>query len=258
MVNGIDKFRDKFKGFEDMYTLIGGAACGLVLNDAGLDFRSTKDLDIVLIIEAIDKKFGKAFWEFVEEGGYQARERNSGEPEFYRFHKPSNPDYPKEIELFSRKSNVINYSKNCRLMPIHISDEISSLSAILLNDEYYDFLKSGTVLINGIQVLNYTHIIPFKAKAWLDLKDRKNHGESVDSKNIDKHKRDIFRLAQIISENDKVQLSPEIYNDMTKFIEQIEDEPIDLKNLKINISKAELLNTIKKVYSPDLSNKSVP
>ena len=45
---------------------------------------------------------------------------------------------------------------------------------------------------------------------------------------------------------------------MTKFIEQIEDEPIDLKNLKINISKAELLNTIKKVYSPDLSNKSVP
>ena len=101
MVNGIDKFRDKFKGFEDMYTLIGGAACGLVLNDAGLDFRSTKDLDIVLIIEALDEKFGKAFWEFVEEGGYQARERNSGEPEFYRFHKPSNPDYHKEIELFS-------------------------------------------------------------------------------------------------------------------------------------------------------------
>ena len=38
-------------------------------------------------------------------------------------------------------------------------------------------------------------------------------------------------------------------DNMTMFIEQIETEPVDLKNLKINISKAELLNTIKKVYT---------
>ena len=27
MVAGIDSFRDKFRGFEDCYTVIGGAAC---------------------------------------------------------------------------------------------------------------------------------------------------------------------------------------------------------------------------------------
>lgn len=27
MVNGFDSFREKFKGYEDCYTIIGGTAC---------------------------------------------------------------------------------------------------------------------------------------------------------------------------------------------------------------------------------------
>jgi len=30
MVAGIDSFRDKFRGFEDCYTVIGGAACDIL------------------------------------------------------------------------------------------------------------------------------------------------------------------------------------------------------------------------------------
>ena len=133
-------------------------------------------------------------------------------------------------------------------MPVHISDDLSSLSAILLNDEYYEFLKSGLVLINGIQVLNYTHIIPFKAKAWLDLRMRKENGESIDSKKIEKHKRDVFRLSQLITGNDRIELSGEILNDMTSFIFQMENETIDLKNLKIRGDKGKILDTLEKVY----------
>lgn len=44
-------------------------------------------------------------------------------------------------------------------------------------------------------------LIPFKAKAWLDLKERKLNGEQVDSKNIKKHKNDVCRLAQLITAN---------------------------------------------------------
>ena len=50
MVIGIDKFRDHFAGYEDQYALIGGAACDLIFTDAGLEFRSTKDLDVVLCV----------------------------------------------------------------------------------------------------------------------------------------------------------------------------------------------------------------
>lgn len=33
MVTGIDKFREQFSGFEGMYTLISGVACGLLMYD---------------------------------------------------------------------------------------------------------------------------------------------------------------------------------------------------------------------------------
>ena len=36
MVNGIDIFREHFNHFKEQYTVIGGFACDLLMNDAGL------------------------------------------------------------------------------------------------------------------------------------------------------------------------------------------------------------------------------
>ena len=44
----------------------------------------------------------------------------------------------------------------------------------------------------------------YKAKAWMDLTDRKAAGEHVDSKNIKKHKNDVFRLTELIDPTAKV------------------------------------------------------
>ena len=54
MVKGLDTFREAFAGHADRYVLIGGVAASLTLEEAGIEFRSTRDLDIVLIIEALD------------------------------------------------------------------------------------------------------------------------------------------------------------------------------------------------------------
>ncbi len=48
MVIGLGMFRSHFAPFKDHYLLIGGTACAVLMQDSGLDFRSTKDLDIVL------------------------------------------------------------------------------------------------------------------------------------------------------------------------------------------------------------------
>src|SRR6218665_348101 len=53
--------------------LIGGTAAALTMEEAGLEFRATKDVDIVLHVEALTPAFGKAFWKFVEDGGYEIR-----------------------------------------------------------------------------------------------------------------------------------------------------------------------------------------
>ena len=105
------------------------------------------------------------------------------------------------IEIFSRNPDFIILEDDAVLTPLLIDDEISSLSAILLNEAYYELLKTGQKMVDGIPVLSPTCLIPFKAKAWLDLKERKLNGEQVDSKNIKKHKNDVFRLAQLITAN---------------------------------------------------------
>lgn len=252
MVKGIEKFKEHFKDFEGKYTLIGGVACGLLLDDAGLTFRGTLDFDIVLIVEAMDNLFGRAIWDFIKAGDYEIREKSNGEPEFFRFKNPKDDLFPKEIELFSRKSHVLEYDDSDRLTPIHISDEISSLSAILLDDEYYDFLTGGLTKLGGIQILNYTHIIPFKAKAWLDLKEKRNKGEHVDTKNINKHKNDVFRLSQLITGANSVVLSETIKADMSAFIEAMFKEDVDLKNLEIKEKKEDILKRLAAVYEIEL------
>ena len=57
MVHGIDKFKAEFSQFSDQYVLIGGTACSLILEERNSEFRSTKDLDIVLVIEALKEDF---------------------------------------------------------------------------------------------------------------------------------------------------------------------------------------------------------
>ena len=44
----MDLFREWIAAYTDQYLLIGGTAASLTMADAGLPYRATKDLDIVL------------------------------------------------------------------------------------------------------------------------------------------------------------------------------------------------------------------
>ena len=199
----------------------------MIMENEELPFRATKDVDIVLIVESITAEFGRQFWEYVKEAGYEHLNKSTGNAQFYRFTSPKSKEYPYMIEIFSRNPDFVILEDDAVLTPLPIDDEISSLSAILLNEAYYELLKTGQMMVEGIPVLSPTCLIPFKAKAWLDLKERKLNGEQVDSKNIKKHKNDVFRLAQLITANTRQVLSPEIAEDMKKFLSEIADEKVD-------------------------------
>lgn len=78
-------------------------------------------------------------------------------------------------------------------------------------------------------------MIPFKAKAWLDLKERGNH---VDSRDIKKHKNDIIRLSMLLAPDNNIEVPDMIKNDLSQFIQNIDKEDINLKQLRIsNIDK---------------------
>ena len=184
MVTGLAGFKEWFAGFEDHYALIGGAACDLLLTEEGLDFRATRDIDMVLIVESLTPAFGARFWEYVKAADYEHRNKSKGEPQFYRFINPKDNSFPYMIELFARRVESLPLPDDAVLTPLSLGDELTSLSAILIDNDYYELLKSGITIVDGLPILGAVHIIPLKIKAWLDLSARKAAGEQVDSKNI--------------------------------------------------------------------------
>lgn len=248
MVTGLKNFQEWFQGYEQQYTIIGGTACDLLMSNEGLDFRATKDIDLVLIVEAVTPEFGKHFWEYIIQAGYEHQNKSTGQPQFYRFSHPKNPGYPFMIELFARRIDAVILPESATLTPLPIDDDISSLSAILLNTEYYEFLLQGRIKIDGITILDAGYLIPFKAKAWLDLTDRKSAGESVDSKNIRKHKNDIFRLSALLGQNSRINVTSEIYKDIQTFLQIMRQETVDTKQLGLTRSKENILEMLKNTY----------
>lgn len=98
MVPGLDSFREKFKNYTDYYTIIGGTACDILLSEADLSFRATKDIDMILIMEDNFPEFASIFWEYIKEGGYKCGWKNEENMHFYRFTE-GQFGYPTMIEL---------------------------------------------------------------------------------------------------------------------------------------------------------------
>ena len=249
MVTGMESFKEWFKGNEDQYTVIGGTACDILMSEEGLSFRATKDLDIVLIVEAVNAEFVKKFWDYVKAAGYEHCKKSSGAPQFYRFSHPVSKQYPAMIELFTRKTDTIEYPEDAVLTPLPTDEDISSLSAILLDDAYYTFLKQGRRVVDGVSVLEAAYLIPFKAKAWMDLSDRKASGEQIDSKNVKKHKNDVFRLTELIDSDAVIPTPAGVLADMKEFYIRMNSEEIDVAQLGIvGKTKEQVLTELVEIY----------
>jgi len=249
MVKGLDVFRNHFRDYINRYILIGGTACDLAMDEAGLPFRATKDLDIVLCIEALDREFVEAFWNFIRRGGYQSQEKASGKKQFYRFTNPADKTFPYMLELFSRKPDALSIADDNHLTPIPINDEVASLSAILLDDGYYSFITQGKRERDELPFIGADRLIPLKAKAWLDLNQRKQLSETIDSKNIRKHMNDVFRLYQIADPSLRISLPANIARDLRLFFSLIPAETIDLKSLGLGTTTIEsIITELKRMY----------
>lgn len=93
-------------------------------------------------------------------------------------------------------------------------------------------------MIDGFSILRHSWLIPFKAKAWLDLNERNRRGEHVDSRNLKKHRNDIIRMAaELVLE--RCELPEEVKSDMANFIEEMNVTDQEIRNLKLRGVKAE-------------------
>lgn len=250
MVAGIDKFREFFKDYSDHYAIIGGAACDILFDAAGLPFRATKDIDMVLCIEVVDAAFGEMFRDFLNAGGYEAREQSSGHREFYRFHKPADKSFPFMVELFSKEPDKISLPDDTGIVRLEVEADIVSLSAILLDPQYFEALQNGKRVENGVTILDQSILIPFKARAFLDLTGRRDKGDkTVKGDDIKKHRADVFRLSQLLPGNAVVQVSDPLREDVRSFLAAIEAEgTLDPKAFNIPMTREEAISFLRKAY----------
>lgn len=248
MIRGLEKFKDFFRDFQGQYVLIGGSACDILFEEAGIPFRATRDIDMVLIVEALTPEFGRRFWDFIEAGGYEHRARSNGAPQYYRFDRPQEAEFPLMLELFSRAAPIPD-NRESQCIPLHLGEDLSSLSAILLDEDYYRLLLDGKSIRSDVVVLTPVYLILFKAKAWLDLTERQKGGQKVDTKDIKKHKNDIVRLAGVLTGEEKIALPESVRVDMRGFLERFEAEPTDMKNMGLPaLTFAEVLRLLKAIY----------
>jgi len=224
MIKGLDLFRERFRPFQGMMALIGGAACDEWFTANGLSFRATNDLDLVIMIDGVDPEFIAAVRAFVAEGGYEISERSDGVPILYRFSNPTRGDFPIKLELSSRKPDSFVLSDGQKYIPVSVGLGRHGLSAILLDDVYFDLIRTHHDERDGLWVANATALIPLKAHAWLNLTKAKAAGEPIDSQNIKKHRADVFRLAATLPVVAGPKLTASIAADLLSFLQSF---PLD-------------------------------
>lgn len=234
MVIGLDKFSEHFKAYQDCYLIIGGSACDIIIEGAGFVPRATMDIDIILMVEALKPEFVKHFWDFIRAGNYKTREKNQEKRNCYRFAVPETAGYPKQIELFSKVPDAIDLHEDAHLTPIPVGEGLSSLSAILLDEHYYDFTKKHSVYADGVHRANPEALICLKAFAYLDNKKRKEAGAEIPRIHIIKHKNDVFRMIFMLKPDDTFELPEIIKSNLQEFADTVKNDLPDPAIFKAN------------------------
>ncbi len=252
MVRGLDKFKTHFSDYAHHYTIIGGTACFWNLQAAGLGFRATQDIDILIILENYDIKFNHQLWKFFIDGKYSSLQKEVTEQKFYRFLNPGDDEFPKQIEILCRKPEAINLPGGLAVTAIDPEEYFSHLSAIILDDDYYNFTIGNSYILNGLHISGIEALICLKAYAYLNLSNRKEEGENIDEKNINKHKRDVFRLGAGLKSTDII-LPSKIRSDLKMFVQIMEKEKPEVVNLlKLmginNLTRDDILSTLNKSF----------
>ena len=234
MVEGLEKLKEHFQGYEDKFIIIGGTACEVRLESRGIDYRVTTDIDMILVIEIIEKDFLELFWDFIRDGEYRVGEYEPERKNLFRFSDPSTRDFPVTMELFTRKPDGIVLPEGFHLTPFPQDDGFSGMSAMLLDDDYYNFTIKHSDIIDGLRIAREASLISLKCKAFLNNRERKERGEQVRNDDIQKHKKDVLKLAATLPGDDPIACPDSIRRDIGNFIDIVSFENPDVSTMVKN------------------------
>jgi hypothetical protein len=240
---GIDKVQEYLGEFKTNYVIIGGTALNLNLREFDLVERATQDIDMIMLCESMTSEYLSKFWDLIRAGGYKPstiKSENGEKLTFYRFVKPTDKSFPSYIELFTRKPEGIILPEDIHLVHIENTEDLSSFSAILLDDDYYNYAKEHATEMHSIQVIDKFALITLKARAYISNLQLKEAGHDIKQHNIDKHKNDVYRISFLIEDNDREDIAESMKNDLREFIRLIRINQIGTRDIAKKLGVAEM------------------
>lgn len=70
----------------------------------------------------------------------------------------------------------------------------------------------------------------------------------MNERDLRKHRQDVLRLFPLISENENIMVSAEIYNDIHQFIDTVEAMSFESNQIGIPVSKGTILDIYRNIY----------
>lgn len=251
-VRGIERFADAMSSCKDGYVLIGGGACSVLFDSEGDSFRATEDLDVVVIVDGGGVEFATALWAFIKAAGYEIGKVSDGKCTYYRFCLPKGSrqilDCPGEIELFARHPDFVLEDEKSEVAPLSFDGAVSSLSAIILDDGYYEFIRDNATNIGGITLLDALHIIPLKMRAHIDINRSYEEGRHCNDIDRRKHRSDVARLAGLLSPSARLKLSEQMRADAEDFFTDFASYANRQTNRKERARLQDTLSFLERVY----------
>ncbi len=242
---GLSHFQDYCKDLSEHYVVIGGFAT-LMLLDRELEGhgKATHDIDLVLLTSG-NIEMAQRIKQYIKDGGYEIQKGSKDQYQYYRFVKPKAQNFAKEIELFASNENDLKLEDNQRIIPIDPQEGLYSLSAIMLDPEYFEMIKQNVEQDTLAPCTNTQATIMLKMSAFKDLKDR------GDDK-YKKHRRDILKLTLLLTGGEKIHLVSRMKDDFIDFITHIEND-LDQKTLstivdKLPAKKDDIIDVLKQVF----------
>ena len=226
-MEGLEKFREAFEAYSENYVIIGGTACDIAMTGTAVRPRATHDIDMIVIVENLTADFTEHFWKFIREGGYRPERRKHAEGEtpkyeLYRFIN-GKPGYPEMIELLSRHLYILGEPKGLTIEPLPVDKDTSSLSAIIMDDDFYHFTIDHSKLTYGLRHADSAALIALKTKAYLNLLKDKAGGKHVNSKDIKKHRTDVLKNV-VIMQDSQIAAPEPIVDCIREFVTSIMDD----------------------------------
>lgn len=244
---GLSHFQQYCKDLEEMYVVVGGFATVMLLDEGLGDGhgKATHDIDLVLLTTC-SIEMSQRIKQYVQEGKYEIQKGNKDQYHYYRFVKPEIEGFAKEIELFASNENDLKLDDSQRIIPIDPEEGLYSLSAIMLDPEYFEMIKNNITMSVVAPCTNTQATIMLKMSAFFDLKARNDNKWK-------KHRQDILKLSLLLTGEERLQMTGRMVEDFESFMTHLEKD-VDQKMIKtilngmVTVDKEHTLETLKKVF----------